>query len=234
MKKRDTLLITGAAGGMGSLLMQGLGEPWKLVGVDQTPSADPRVLLGDVSRMDELDVDPDQIAVALHFAANPDESQPLPELLEPNFIACEAFLHWCASKGVPRIIYASSCEAFLGDEEAVLTTDSPYRPRNVYGCGKVFGEMLCRMLHRTHGCHTLALRLGALLPEAMHEELSGDPGYEAVRLPKEEFVNTLTRILNVSWTGSHEVFLGGEQASRLPTKASLDAFFDVHLISDIP
>ena len=224
MNSRDSLLITGAAGGIGSLLMQGLGDTWNLVGVDRASSSDPRVIHGDVARMEELNLDPDRIAIALHFAADPDETHSMDKLAEPNLIANEAFLRWCADQGIPRIIYASSCEAFLGTDQE-LTMDAPYAPRNPYGCTKIFGEMLCRMLASTHGCHTLALRLGALLPESMHQELSGDQDYEALRLPPEEFLSIIDQILAFPWTGSHEVFLGGAQASRLPTQVSLNRFF---------
>jgi len=224
MNKRDTLLITGAAGHIGRLLLHERNGPWKRIGVDRVPSDDPRVLVADISEMASLELDTSRIAVALHFAANPDEEQPMSQLAGPNLIGCEAFLRWCAEEGIPRIVYASSCEAFMGTE-GNIEVSAPYAPRNVYGCTKVFGEMLCRMLHRTHGTHTLSLRLGAMLPEAMHQELAGDPAYEAVRLPKEEFLNTMERILSIEWTGSHEVFLGGAESERLPTRASLERFF---------
>ena len=224
MEKRDTLLITGASGHIGRLLMKELEGPWQRIGVDRVPSDDPRVVVADISEMESLELETDRIAVALHFAANPDEEQPMSQLFDPNLMGCEAFLRWCAKHGIPRIVYASSCEAFMG-AEGDIPLDAPYAPRNVYGCTKVFGEMICRTLHMTHGVNTLSVRLGAMLPEAMHQELAGDPAYEAVRLPKEEFLSAMQRILSTNWTGCHDIFLGPMNSTKLPTRLSLERFW---------
>ncbi|GEM_PF-3303577 len=225
MTTRRHILITGANGGIGSLLMKELSHPERMIGVDRTASEDSRVVQGDIREMSDLPIDGRSVAIALHFAANPDETQPMHQLAGPNLLGCEAFLSWCAEQGIPRIVYASSCEAFMG-VEGDIPLNAPYAPRNVYGCTKVFGEMICRMLHHTHGTHTLSLRLGAMLPEAMHQELAGDPAYEAVRLPKDEFLSTMERILSTSWTGCYEVFLGPLGSAKLPTKASLESFWE--------
>jgi hypothetical protein len=81
------------------------------------------------------------------------------------------------------------------------------------------------MFHLLQGCDTLAVRLGAVLPEAMDRELSADPGYQELRLPKDELIESFRRFVVEPWTGSREVFLGPIARSFLPTKEGLDALF---------
>ena len=221
------VLVSGAHGNIGRCLTAGLPQAWHITGLDLRPGSDPRVLVGDINAMEATGLVAADFDVAIHLAADPDESHGFAELLEPNIIGCTAFLQWCAAGGIRRLIYASSCEAFLGrlPDDGAITPDGPFRPRNVYGCTKVYGEMLCRMLHLLHGCNTLAVRLGAVLPEAMDRELFADPGYQELRLPKEELVEAFRRFVVEPWTGSRAVFLGPISRSTLPTKESLDALF---------
>ena len=222
------VLITGAYGNIGSCLLAGLPESWRITGIDLKPGDDPRVLVGDIKAMAATGLAPSDFDVAIHLAADPDESHSFAELLEPNIVGCTAFLQWCATGGIRRLIYASSCEAFLGrlPTDGPITPDAPFRPRNIYGCAKVYAEMLCRMYHLLHGCDTLAVRLGAVLPESMDRELAADPGYQELRLPKEELVEAFRRFVAEPWFGSRAVFLGPISRSLLPTKESLAALFN--------
>ena len=84
------------------------------------------------------------------------------------------------------------------------------------------------MLHLLHGCDTLSVRLGAVLPEAMDRELSADPGYQELRLPKPELIEAFRRFVVEPWTGSRAVFLGPLSRSLLAHLAeSLDALFNL-------
>jgi len=221
------ILISGANGNVGSCLMAGLPKPWRITGIDRQPGNDPRVLVGDINAMETTGLAPMDFDVAIHLAADPDETHGFAELLAPNIIGCTAFLEWCAAGGIRRLIYASSIEAFLGrlPGDGPITVDAPFRPRNIYGCAKVYGEMLCRMAHLLHGCDTLAVRLGAVLPEAMDRELFDDPGYQELRLPKAEMVEAFRRFVVEPWSGSRAVFLGPISRSFMPTGESLNSLF---------
>lgn len=222
------VLVSGAYGNIGSCLMSGLPDKWHIVGIDTRPGNDPRVRVGDVNSIKTSGLVATDFDVAIHLAADPDESHSFEELLGPNIIACTTFLQWCAAGGIRRLIFASSCEAFLGrmQNDEAIAPDGPFHPRNVYGCTKVYGEMLCRMLHFLHGCDTLAVRLGAVLPESMDRELQADPGYQQLRLPKTELIEAFRRFVADPWTGSRAVFLGPGSHSFLPTKESLNALFN--------
>ncbi|MGB8354441.1 MAG: NAD(P)-dependent oxidoreductase [Chthoniobacteraceae bacterium] len=221
------VLVSGANGHIGSCLLRGLPGAWHIAGIDTRPGNDPRVLAGDITAMEKTGLSPADFDVAIHLAADPNEWHSFEELLGPNIIACTAFLHWCAGGGIPRLIFASSCEAFLGrlHDDGPITIDGPFRPRNIYGCAKVYGEMLCRMLHLRHGCDTLAVRLGASAPDALDRELSSDPDYLKLRLPEAEMIEAFRRFVIEPWTGSREVFLGAADGTYMPTTESLNALF---------
>ena len=221
------VLVSGANGHIGGCLMGGLPGTWQMAGIDTRPGNDPRVLVGDVAAMERTGLSPSDFDVAIHLAADPNEWHSFTELLEPNIIACTAFLHWCAEGGIRRLIFASSVEAFLGrrQSDGPIALDSPFRPQNIYGCAKVYGEMLCRMLHFRHGCDTLAVRLGASAPDALDRELSSDPDYLKVRLPEAEMIEAFRRFVIEPWTGSREVFLGAADGAYLPTRESLNSLF---------
>ena len=221
------VLVSGANGHIGSCLMGGLPGTWRIAGIDTRPGNDPRVLVGDVTAMGRTGLSPADFDVAIHLAADPNEWHSFAELLEPNIIACTSFLHWCAEGGIRRLIFASSVEAFLGrlQSDGPITIDAPFRPRNIYGCAKVYAEMLCHMLHLRHGCDTLAVRLGASAPEAMDRELSSDPDYLKVRLPEAEMIEAFRRFVIEPWTGSRAVFLGAADGAYMPTRESLNSLF---------
>jgi len=221
------VLVSGANGHIGSCLMRGLPSTWRIAGIDTRPGNDPRVMVGNITAMEKTGLSPADFDVAIHLAANPNEWHTFEELIEPNIIACTAFLHWCAEGGIRRLIVASSIEAFLGRRpgDGPITIDGPYRPRNIYGCAKIYTEMLCRMLHFRHGCDTLAVRLGASAPEALDRELLSDPEYREVRLPEEEMIEAFRRFVIEPWTGSREVFLGAADGTYMPTRESLNSLF---------
>jgi len=219
------VLVSGANGHIGGCLMAGLPATWRITGIDCRPGNDPRVVVGDINAMEAPRLAQADFDVAIHLAADPNEFHSFAELLGPNIVACTAFLEWCAAGGIRRLIYASSSEAFLGrlPTDGPITVDAPFRPRNVYGCAKVYGEMLCRMLHLLHGCDTLAVRLGASAPEDVDRRMmSADPEYRKVRLPEAEMIEAFRRFVAEPWSGSRAVFLGAASLSFLPTKESLE------------
>jgi nucleoside-diphosphate-sugar epimerase len=219
--------VSGANGHIGGCLMRGLPGAWRITGIDTRLGNDPRVQVGDITAMEKTGLSAADFDVAIHLAADPNEMHTFAELLEPNIIACTAFLHWCAEGGIRRLIYASSCEAFLGrlPSDGPITVDGPFRPRNVYGCAKVYAEMLCRMLHLRHGCDTLAVRIGATVPEALDREFSADPEFLKLRVPEEEVIENFRRFVIEPWTGSRAVFLGPADRTYLPTRESLELLF---------
>jgi uronate dehydrogenase len=78
---------------------------------------------------------------------------------------------------VPRIVFASTVQTVEGYGATVrVPADAEPRPISVYGCTKVFGEVLGRYHSDVSGLGVACLRLGAVRPPGEAEEVLRDGG----------------------------------------------------------
>jgi len=68
------MLISGAYGNVGSCLMAGFPDTWRITGIDAKPGNDPRVLVGNIKEMKLTGLLAADFDVAIHLAADPDEA----------------------------------------------------------------------------------------------------------------------------------------------------------------
>jgi threonine 3-dehydrogenase len=61
--------------------------------------------------------------------------------------------------GVRKVIFTSSIGAYGVAQDTVVTEDTPQRPTNIYGCCKVFGELLGLYYHRKFGIDFRGIRV---------------------------------------------------------------------------
>ncbi len=169
------VLVTGAAGSIGSVLLPGLtGLGHDVVGLDRGTAPD-----GSDDAWYTVDcTDPDAVEAVfvdlhrsggldavVHLAGIPDEA-PLPEELESHVISTAALLETMVRHGVGRIVYASSNHAVGRTPRSdLLTVDVPPRPDTFYGVAKVAAEALLRLFVDRHGLDAVALRIGSFLPQ---------------------------------------------------------------------
>jgi NAD+ dependent glucose-6-phosphate dehydrogenase len=189
------LLITGAAGNLGSKLRRHLEGRFPLRLVDRDPRDDAAVLAADLSRWEPRWVEQFQgVHTVFHFAADPMAQQAWPLLIAPNLDAAIHVFDAAVRAGVRRVVYASSNHVMGGykddPEPAILTTDTPrpgaryvvdgeQRDSTPYGSTKLFGERLGRCAHEAHGLSVLAVRLGWVRP--------GDNRAEDIPAEREEW-----------------------------------------------
>ncbi|WP_316860816.1 NAD(P)-dependent oxidoreductase [uncultured Cohaesibacter sp.] len=171
------ILLTGAAGAIGSVLAKQLpkeNEIWRLNDIKQLgePGADTiEHMSGDLTDYDfvlELCKDVDTI---IHLAGQPKEG-PWPSLLGPNII-CSANL-WEAARvnDVKRIIYGSSNHVNgMYPTTSILHGNESTRPDSRYGVTKVFGEGLASHYSDKHNISTFVIRIGSfqLKPRSLRE-----------------------------------------------------------------
>lgn len=164
------LLITGAAGGLGSLArrrLAGLAEVLRLSDIADLgkAAAHEEVVqcdLGDFEQVKKLVEGCDGI---VHFGGISVEDaweKILPANIEGTYHIYEAARLF----GVPRIFFASSNHAigFYKRETRIDATD-PIRPDSLYGVSKCFGEALARYYWDKYGVQTAAVRIGSCFPE---------------------------------------------------------------------
>lgn len=173
------VLVTGAAGSIGSALLPGLaGLGHDVVGLDLVVAPD-----GWTGPWHTVDcADPDAVEAVfahesrgagleavVHLAGHPGETS-LPEELESHVVTTAALLDAMVRHGVARIVYASSNHAVgrtprAGLPDGLLTVDAPPRPDTFYGVAKVAAEALLRLYVDRHGLDAVAARIGSVLPQ---------------------------------------------------------------------
>lgn len=175
------VLITGAAGNLGTKLRHHLQGRYELRLLDIAPRGDSSIRQADLSVWS-----PDWaeqfrgVDVVVHLAADPTAQQTWPNLIAPNVDALIHTFQAVVRGGVRRVDYASSNHVMGGysddSEPAVLTTKLPPRPgaryvvrgeqrdSTPYGSAKLFGERLGRCFAEAHGLEVIAVRIGWVQP----------------------------------------------------------------------
>jgi uronate dehydrogenase len=169
----DRVLITGAAGNIGTVLRHGLrGVAPTLRLMDREPlTAGPgeEVFTGDARSLEEARRAAAGCDAVVHLAAIAEEA-PFEAILDVNLRGTYSVFEAARLEGCRRLVFASSNHVIgfhpVGE---ILTPDVPVRPDSYYGVSKVFGEALGRLYHDKHGLEVACLRIGTFAPEPRTE-----------------------------------------------------------------
>ncbi|MEV5573899.1 NAD(P)-dependent oxidoreductase [Spirillospora sp. NPDC052269] len=161
-----TVVITGAAGRIGSVLRAGLrGEAERLVLVDRVGLA-AQSSTEDVRQVDLRDAEAlaavmEGADAVVHLGGVADEA-PLSELLDGNVMGTLNVLEAARRHGVERVVLASS-NRLTGfyPVSTTVTADMPPRPDGLYGVSKVAVEALGRLYADKFGLPVVCLRIGS-------------------------------------------------------------------------
>jgi nucleoside-diphosphate-sugar epimerase len=175
------ILVTGASGLIGGVLLADLAQSHQVRGLDIRPGERTDVI-ADL-RSDALPPGAfDGIDTVIDLAANSDADASWEEVRTNNIPATINSFEAARCAGVRRIVFASSnhviglaehdepyASILAGrydglDPEAIprLTTTAPARPDGPYGVGKVLGEALGRYCSERYGLSVLCLRIGTV------------------------------------------------------------------------
>lgn len=164
---KKKLLITGAAGVIGSILADNLpADAYDLVLADlREPDFDypyPFITL-DISDLDAFTAACEGIHTVIHMAADRRTTAPWETLLPANVIGVYNAFEAAHRTGCKRVIYASSINAMSGNPRDVqLNSDMPVHPGNLYGATKVWGEAVAQVYADQKNLSCLCLRIGWL------------------------------------------------------------------------
>jgi uronate dehydrogenase len=163
------LLITGAAGGLGTLLRPRLAAPGRTLRLLDIAPQEPagegeEVVTADVTDADAMAAACAGVDAVLHLGGISKEA-PWDEILTVNIDGVRTLLEAARVAGVQRFVFASSNHAvgyYTRDEAGPggLPADVPPRPDTYYGVSKVAGEALCRLYHDRFGLDVTCLRIG--------------------------------------------------------------------------
>ncbi|MEW2303701.1 NAD(P)-dependent oxidoreductase [Streptomyces sp. NPDC006655] len=166
-----TLLLTGAAGGLGTLMRSLLPEyGYALRLLDVRPvEGEPDAITADLADKQALREAVRGVDAVLHLAGISLEA-PFEKILRSNIEGTYNLYEAAREAGVRRIVFASSNHAVGYTRapragEPLIPVDTPRRPDTFYGLSKSFGEDLAQLYWDRHGLETVSVRIGSCFPE---------------------------------------------------------------------
>ena len=155
------VLITGAAGRIGTVVAAGLRDDFELRLTDVVAVDDEAFVAADLTDAAAVDRVVEGVDAVVHLGAVPDEA-PFAEIAGPNLHGAFYVFDACRRFGARRVVYASSNHATgMYPVGAPLDGSQPPRPDGIYGASKVWGEALGRMFAERFGLEVVCLRIGS-------------------------------------------------------------------------
>jgi uronate dehydrogenase len=160
-----TVLLTGAAGGVGGRLrklLAGAYPDFRLSDVADIEDLAPgerfvRADLADLAAVEKL---LDGVEGVIHLGAVSVE-RPWEEILPANIIGCYNLFEAARRRGVKRVVFASSNHVVgFYRRNRRIGTGMPVRPDSRYGVSKAYGEALGAYYADKFGLRVLAIRIG--------------------------------------------------------------------------
>jgi NAD(P)-dependent dehydrogenase (short-subunit alcohol dehydrogenase family) len=166
--RRPSVLITGAAGGLGRLLLPVLSRAYSVSLLDRRPRSPSPVLLYhpiDLSETTDLDACLSGVETVIHLAGEPTADLPWEELFAANVLATQNVFRAAHRVGCRRVILASSVQVMDGYPRGMeITPDMPVWPINPYAVSKACAEAVAARFARKSVVSVICLRLGWVLP----------------------------------------------------------------------
>jgi len=201
----NRLLITGAAGGLGTMCRTRLGHLAKeirlsdMVPMDPASATEEVVIcnLADKTAVADLVRDCDGI---LHLGGKSVEGD-WTTIRSANIDGMVHLYEAARTHGVPRIVFASSNHVigYHAQTHRLDTTAAP-RPDSLYGVSKAFGEALASMYFDKFGIETACIRIGSCFEEPKdHRMLS-------TWISPDDFIRLITCLFAVPRLGCQIIY----------------------------
>lgn len=170
IKVHQTLLLTGAAGGLGIVLRERLKANCDVLRVSDRADLGPpcdgeELVLADLADAAAVDAMVQGCQAIVHLGGISVEAAFGP-ILQANILGVYNLYEAARRFGVKRVVFASSnhVTGFYKQGETIGVAD-PVRPDSLYGVSKAFGENLSRMYFDRYGIETACIRIGSSLAE---------------------------------------------------------------------
>ena len=172
----NRLLITGAAGALGSHLRE------KLAPMAETLRLSDRQSLGEAGPNEELvecdlaDADAvmaltRDVDMIVHMGGMGREDT-FEEILHSNYAGFYNMYEGCRKNGVKRLVWASSNHAIgFSPRTQVIDASVTPRPDSNYGVSKVFGEAMAQYYWDKFHFESVSIRIGSCFPEPLDRRM---------------------------------------------------------------
>ncbi len=161
--KRPCVLVTGATGRLGQLLLRHFANDFDLRATCLNPTALPGVATADLSLVDQCDLRLFAgVDVVVHCAGQASSAASWADVQRHNVDATFNVFETAARAGIGRVVFMSSNWTMAGYRfgTEILTEALPPRPTNPYGVSKVVGERIGRGFADHRGLSVICLRIG--------------------------------------------------------------------------
>src|SRR5256884_4783400 len=161
----QTVLITGAAGGIGTRLRQLLKGAYPNIRLSDVRrpadlSADEPFVEADLASMAQVESAVAGVDGIVHLGGFSVEGA-WDTILQSNIIGCYNLFEAARRHGVERVVFASSNHAVgFYPRQRKIGIDAPVRPDSRYGVSKAFGEALAALYAYKHGLKVTSIRIG--------------------------------------------------------------------------
>ena len=170
------VLITGAAGRIGSSLVEHLKDRYRLrvhyhrTIPEQPPVADQ--VIADVSVYEQIAPALEGMDAVVHMAGDPSTRASWENVRARNIDGTYNVLEAARRAGCKKVVLASTNHVmgmYDRDQQWPVYGHQPVRPDSLYGVSKAFGEALGRHYHDQFGLSVICLRIGWFLPQPRDE-----------------------------------------------------------------
>jgi uronate dehydrogenase len=169
----ERILMTGAAGGLGTAMRQRLKGQFRLLRLSDIGAMDPagegeEVVAADLADAAAVEAMCRDIDAIIHFGGRSTEDD-WPGILQPNIVGAVNLWEGARKAGVDRVLFASSNHAIgLYRRSQRIDHTANARPDSRYGLSKAFGEDLAALYAYKWGVRGFCMRIGTCFPEPMN------------------------------------------------------------------
>jgi NAD+ dependent glucose-6-phosphate dehydrogenase len=170
MKK---VLITGAAGVIGTAMREHLADRYDLYSLTHRPAGFPSHV-ADIAELDAIQPAFEGMDAVVHLAATISVTSPWEAVLPNNLVGTYNVYEAARRAGVDCVVFASSNHAvgmyeadgapgiYALDDPRVVDHTAEIRPDSYYGVSKAYGEAMGRYYVENHGLRVFCLRIGSV------------------------------------------------------------------------
>jgi uronate dehydrogenase len=167
--KLKRLLITGAAGNLGSMLRRELADMAEVVRLaDRHPFGDAgaheEIVICDLANADAMSALLVDVDAVVHMGGQSTEGE-WDSVLGANVVGAINLWEAARRAGTKRIVFASSNHAIgMYPRSVRLDHESPANPDSRYGLSKAFGEDMAKLFAHKFGISAMCIRIGSAFP----------------------------------------------------------------------
>lgn len=223
MSAKPKVLVTGASGLIGQLVINRLGDRYAFSGLGRRPLEGIAHTQASITDRDAVRAACAGMDMILHLAAETQDYDDWDKVVETTMGGTLNVFRAAQEAGVKRVVFASAGSTMLGyqfdpasiyaqladnklqrmppNARMILHTD-PARPADFYSVGKLFGEHLGRLFSDKYGMSVLVIRVGAVLPDDKPTIVRELPGY----LSHRDLVSIIDKTLSAPMSLRYDIF----------------------------